>query len=280
MSNENKTPKALNDLENNSLFISRERGLYLGAGFSTRFHAFHALKVCIGVDAEFGLRTDLTASYERCRAAIIAPDRLHQLNGRATRLALLYLPQESAAAQQFAETYLNHSISVVPQNKVDALFPVMKEYLKHGCGKEAASALCNNLIHALAPSISLRRRFDWRVTRALEYVRAALDRRVSAEEIADVVRSSHSHLAHLFKAQTGIAIRHYRRWLRVCAAIEQMADINSLTDIAHATGFFDSSDLAHTFRQMLGIAPSTLSRRSRVFRDDIPAENYKQGSAR
>jgi AraC-like DNA-binding protein len=275
MSNENKLQKALNDLENNSLFISRERALYLGAGFATRFHTFHALKVCIGVDGEFGLRTGLTANYERCRAAVIAPDRFHQLNGRATRLALLFLPQESLAAQQFAETYLNHSISIVPRNKVDALFPVISGYFKHDYGKEAASALCDDLIHALVPAISLRQRFDWRVTRALEYVRSALDRKVTAEEIAGVVRSSHSHLAHLFKAQTGVAIRHYRRWLRVCAAIEQMADINSLTDIAHAAGFFDSSDLTHTFRQMLGIAPSTLFRKSRVFRDEIPAENYK-----
>lgn len=273
MLNEKKIPKSPNSPANNSLLISPNRGLYLGAGFSTRFHVFHAVKVCIGVDGNFGFRTGVTANYQRCRAAIVAPNQVHQIKGRATRLALLYLQPETAESQQIAETYLNCGASTLPQTKVDTLLRLTGEYFEKDYDKESVPELCHNLIQTLAPAVSLKQRFDWRVTRTLEYLRSTLDLRLSTADIAEALRSSHSRLAHLFKAQTGIAVRHYRRWLRVCAAIEQMAHADSLTDIAYAAGFYDSSDLSHTFRQMLGIAPSTLFRNSRVFRNESLAEN-------
>lgn len=275
MSNEKKMPKSPNSPANNSLLISSNRGLYLGAGFSTGFHAFHAVKVCIGIDGNFGFRTSVTADYERCRAAIVAPNQVHQINGRATRLALLYLRPETAESQQIAETYLNRGASILPQTTVDALLRLTDDHFEKDYDKESAPELCSNLIQTLAPAVSLRQRFDWRVTRALEYLRSTLDQGLSTADIAEALRSSHSRLAHLFKAQTGIAVRHYRRWLRVCAAIEQMAHTDSLTDIAYAAGFYDSSDLSHAFRQMLGIAPSRLFRNSLVARYKSAGENYK-----
>ena len=275
MSNEKKTPKSPLSPATNYLLISLNRGLYLGAGFSTRFHAFHAVKVCIGIDGNFGFRSGVTANYERCRAAIVAPNQVHQINGRATRLALLYLQPETAESRQIAETYLGCGVSTLPQTMVDALLRLTDEYFEKDYDKESAPKLCNNLIQALAPAVSLKQRFDWRVTRALEYLRSRLDQRLSTADIAEALRSSPSRLAHLFKAQTGIAVRHYRRWLRVCAAIEQMATTDSLTDIAYAAGFYDSSDLTHTFRQMLGIAPSRLFHNSLIAQDKSVAENYK-----
>ena len=275
MSNEKKMQKSPNSPANNSLLISPNRGLYLGAGFGTRFHAFHAVKVCIGIDGNFGFRTGVTADYERCRAVIVAPNQVHQINGRATRLALLYLQPETAESQQIAEIYLDCGFSALPQTMVDALLRLTGEYFKKDCDEKSAPELCSNLIQALAPAVSLKQRFDWRVTSALEYLRSTLGRRLSTADIAKALRSSHSRLAHLFKAQTGTAVRHYRRWLRVCAAIEQMAHTDSLTDIAYASGFYDSSDLAHAFRQMLGIAPSRLFRNSLIAQDKSAGENYK-----
>lgn len=279
MSNKNKTSKESNHLSNNFLFISPQRGLYLGTGFGTRFHSFHALKICIGVDGEIGLRTGLTANYERCRAAMVAPDQTHKLNGHATRLALLYLLPETAEARQIAETYLYRGVSIVPQTKVDALLPQIHEYLKHGCGKENASELCHNLIQTLIPSVSLADGFDCRVARALKFLRSALDQQVTVEEIAKAAWSSYSRLARIFKAQTGIVISHYRRWLRLCASIEQMADTNSLTDIAYAAGFADLAHLDKTFRQMLGIAPSFLFRNSRIVRGESLTDKYNYSPA-
>ncbi len=165
MLNKKKIPKSPESSANNSLLISPNRGLYLGAGFSTRFHVFHAVKVCIGVDGNFGFRTGVTANYQRCRAAIVAPNQVHQINGRATRLALLYLQPETAESQQIAETYLNCGASTLPQTKVDTLLRLTGEYFEKDYDKESAPELCHNLIQTLAPAVSLRQRFDWRVTR-------------------------------------------------------------------------------------------------------------------
>lgn len=275
MSNEKKIPKSTNTPATNYLLISPNRGLYLGEGFSTRFHVFPAVKLCIGIDGNFGFRTGVTDDYERCRAAIVAPNQVHQIKGRATRLALLYLQPETAESQQIAETYLDHGISTLPQSMADALLRLTGEYFEKDYDKESAPDLCHKIIQTLVPVVSLKQRFDWRVKHTLENLRSMLDQRLSTADIAKALRSSHSRLAHLFKAQMGTAVRQYRRWLKVCAAIEQMAHINSLTDIAYATGFYDSSDLAHAFRQMLGIAPSRLFRNSLIAQDKSAGENYK-----
>jgi AraC family transcriptional regulator len=249
----------------NSVFLSRNYGFYLGTGFSTRLHAFHALQVCIAVEGSFNLRAGRSSKWERWQTAIIAADHVHQLNAKGTALAIFYFLPESAEARQIAENHLDHEVSTVPHRALETLLPSLCKYLEQGCDKEEAQSLCVETLGLLAPSISLRQRLDQRVSRAVEYLRSALnDHRITATEISRAAWASHSRLAHLFKAQTGVALRQYQRWLRVCTAIEHMATCKSLTEAAHEAGFADLAHLTHSFRQMLGVAPSILFHNSRI----------------
>lgn len=78
------------------------------------------------------------------------------------------------------------------------------------------------------------------------------------DDLARRVHLSSSRLAHLFRQQTGIAIRRYVFWARLRRAVQYALDGANLTETAHAVGFSDSAHLSNSFRQMFGLAPSLL----------------------
>lgn len=246
-----------------SVFLWQERGLFLGQASGTSSHAPHAIKICLAVHGSFHLRTSVDGTWHECRAAIVPPDYAHQLDGRGARLALFYLLPESAKGQQVLKSFSEKTVSAVPAAAWSAVLPRLKTHLAHGCSHEEAADLCDRLVSGLSPSRGEPISLDRRVVCALEYLRTALDHQVTSEEIGAAVALSPSRITHLFREQSGLPVRRYVLWLRLCAALEQMAVSHSLTDAAHAVGFADSAHLSRTFRQMHGITPSSLFQHSR-----------------
>ena len=103
---------------------------------------------------------------------------------------------------------------------------------------------------------------DTRVSQSIEWIRAEHENHVSVGEIAANVALSESRFSHLFTSQVGVPVRRYLLWLRLRKAIHLLANGTSLTDTAHEAGFADSAHFTRTFRQMLGIAPSSLIKHS------------------
>lgn len=251
-----------------SVFLWGERGLFLGAASATSVHAPHAIKVCISAHGSFWLRTNVDAGWHECEAVIVPPDQPHQIDGKGNMLALFYLMPETEEGQRLLKCHSGHSISPLPQTTLTALLPRLRRQLDNGCESEEAFDLFDELVYKLAPSPGLSTGIDRRVASAAQYLRLALDHQVKSEEIAAAVSLSPSRIAHLFREQAGVPLRRYMLWLRLCAAIEQMAVSNSLTDAAHAAGFSDSAHLSRTFRRMHGIAPSAIFQHSQFIQGE------------
>lgn len=263
MRDEDKETARAGDAWSGAVFLWRERGLFLGGASDTSAHAPHAIKVCLAIHGSFRLRTNIDDDWHECEAIALPPDQPHQLDGRGTRLALFYLLPETEAGQRILKKLSEASFSRAPQAVRSTLLPRLRRYLEQGCDVDEAAELCDELVYRLAPARDQPTFIDCRVTRALEYLRSTLDRQVTSEEIAAVAQLSPSRIAHLFREQSGLPLRRYLLWLRLCAALEQMATSHSLTDAAHASGFADSAHLSRTFRRMHGIAPSELYHHSR-----------------
>ena len=246
-----------------SVFLWQERGLFLGRASGTSSHAPHAIKICLAVHGSFHLRTTANGVWHECRATIVPPDQVHQIDGRGARLALFYLLPETIEGQQILKSFSEKTVSAVPEAAMSELLPRLRTYLEHGCTHQEASTLCDALVYGLTPPSGEKISLDHRVVCALRYLRSALDHQVTSAEIAAAVSLSPSRIAHLFREQSGLPLRRYMLWLRLCAALEQMAVSESLTDAAHAVGFADSAHLSRTFRQMHGITPSSLFQHSR-----------------
>ncbi|MGJ0203565.1 helix-turn-helix transcriptional regulator [Leucobacter sp. gxy201] len=106
------------------------------------------------------------------------------------------------------------------------------------------------------------------VATAIALLRSDLARAWRIEELAREVAVSPSHLARLFRAQTGISPAAFLRQLRA----DQMAELlatTSLTvgDAGSAVGWHDMAMASRSFKQRYGVPPSTYAssyRRSTV----------------
>ena len=69
-------------------------------------------------------------------------------------------------------------------------------------------------------------------------------------------------LQRLFKATTGIPIRRFRLWRRLFVAATLLALGRSITEAALEAGFSDASHFNHVSRDMLGMTPTFIIRRT------------------
>ena len=107
---------------------------------------------------------------------------------------------------------------------------------------------------------------DDRVRRVVDSIRQDPVSNISNDSLAEAVGLSGDRLQRLFKDATGVPIRRYRLWARLFVISTLMAMGSSLTDAALSAGFSDSSHLTNVFRNMLGMSPSAVLRRSKQVR--------------
>ncbi|MEQ9365464.1 MAG: helix-turn-helix domain-containing protein [Leptospirales bacterium] len=89
---------------------------------------------------------------------------------------------------------------------------------------------------------------DERIARVLDELRnmAELPAGLSAARLARSVDLSTERFRHLFKAEMGLPVRRYLLWLRIRRAGSAVTTGVSLTEAAHAVGFYDSAHLSRT----------------------------------
>lgn len=89
------------------------------------------------------------------------------------------------------------------------------------------------------------------------YIDAHLQDALSIQDLAAIACLSPYHFAHMFKASTGQPPHQYVLQRRLEHAKSLMAqNQSSLTDIASACGFANSSHFSRRFKQYFGITPS------------------------
>lgn len=97
------------------------------------------------------------------------------------------------------------------------------------------------------------------VARARELLGAQLSRNLSLAVVAAEAGCSPFHLMRLFRAETGLSLRAYRRQLRVLAALERLAEgEQDLGRLALELGFAHHSHLTQSVRGVLGSTPARL----------------------
>ena len=101
-----------------------------------------------------------------------------------------------------------------------------------------------------------------KIIKVIELIRGDPLSNKPADALAQQAGLSTSQMNRWFKRFTGVPVRRYRLWHRLFVTANLMAFGKTLTEAAHTAGFSDSSHLNHTFRSMLGMAPSFVFQRS------------------
>ena len=86
----------------------------------------------------------------------------------------------------------------------------------------------------------------------------------SLPELARELRLSYTGTSHYFSRTVGLPLRSYQLWLKYMRASELRLKGGTLTEIAHAAGFADSSHLCRSWQASYGLSPSYARDASRV----------------
>jgi AraC-like DNA-binding protein len=111
---------------------------------------------------------------------------------------------------------------------------------------------------------------DNRIQDVIEFISNNISQKINSETLTEVACLSESRLLHLFKEEMGLPIRNYILWLRLQIVIELILDGNSLTTASYQAGFSDQAHMTRTFRNMIGVPPSLISKNSKFVQVSTP----------
>lgn len=105
------------------------------------------------------------------------------------------------------------------------------------------------------------RAVDYRIRRAIEYMRGHTSKNIKLDAAAAVAGLSRSRFFEQFKACTGVTPRLYTDGLCIEAAIERLSGSkDALSEIARDLGFSAQAHFSRFFRQKCGVTPSDYRR--------------------
>lgn len=102
------------------------------------------------------------------------------------------------------------------------------------------------------------------IERATAYIREHLRAELPLEELSGLCGLSLSQFKQKFKAQTGIAPRHYINYHKIQLAKQLLSEARSVTDTAMELGFCNSSYFTAVFRRFNACTPSEFQRQNAV----------------
>ncbi|HZP70891.1 MAG TPA: AraC family transcriptional regulator [Pseudolabrys sp.] len=99
----------------------------------------------------------------------------------------------------------------------------------------------------------------WQRKRVTEYIEEHLSETISLSTLAGLVQLSPYHFARAFKQTLGVPPHRYHMNRRMEHAKILLAD-RSVTEVALAVGYAETSSFSSSFRRATGISPSRFRR--------------------
>lgn len=220
-----------------------------GEAGDNRRHAHHALQLALGRGAPVVV-APARGSTTSATGVLIGADRVHALApGRAR---LLYVERESERGRALATRCPGGfaTLDAATASALHAAWPATGD-------ERALAGLWQALLPPSAEPASPNRA-GARVRAVIAALPARASHRVDPGTLAAEAALSPGRFAHVFKAQSGLALRPYVRWLRLIRALAMAARGSDLTTTAHDAGFADAAHLSRTMRRHFGIAPSQI----------------------
>lgn len=239
----------------NIIRIQPGLGWFLGRFANNQAHRHFALQLSISLNAPIHLRTEGGEISSR-GALLIRSNQEHQLFCEKEQFLLLLNP--SSPPGHFWKSLAKAPVTEVSNETVEAIKMQALKLLSTSVERETTilslervlsqqDCFCGTFVHG----------GDSRIEKAIAYLDLHRDRIIPVAEIADHCHLSASRFQHLFKAETGQTYRRAQLWNKITAAFPQLGK-QSLTSLAHDSGFADSAHFSRTFKENFGFSPREL----------------------
>ncbi len=238
-----------------SLWIGRATG-------RAQAHEHHAIQISLALSGRLRLRGEEDDDWTEYAAAVVWSHQRHQFDGAGEMVAQIFVEPETWQGRALLRRRGDRPVEALPVDTTEALVQSLRAGFVAGSQDEVLVAASQRLVASFCVPEPLPTSVDPRISRAIEFIRARLNKPVPLAEAAAAAHLSPSHFRHLFVAQTGMSFRAYLLWARVESAVGAAMGGLSWTVAAQNWGFADSAHLSRTCRRMFGIAPTMLVRES------------------
>jgi AraC family transcriptional regulator len=221
-------------------------------------HAHHAIQIVIALDGCVAV-CGQNDGWRESRGLIVRPDAEHSFDCNGALGVMVFVDPESSEGAWLAAS-IRQDITLVPEMRLDSIVPDVRAFAEQPEETEDVAALIRGCVHGLRPGLAPTCRFDSRVSKVLDAIRASDDLRMPLDNAADLACLSPTRFAHLFKDQVGLPFSRYMLWRKLTRAMVAIASERTIAAAAHAADFADAAHLTRTFYQMVGMAPSALMR--------------------
>jgi AraC-like DNA-binding protein len=221
-------------------------------------HAHHAIQIAIALDGCIAI-CGSNEGWRESRGIVVRPDAEHSFDCNGALGVMVFVDPESSEGAWLSAS-LRQDITIIPDKRVDAVVGELRTFVDQPDDTADIAALVQRCVHGLRTGVVPTRRFDARVTKVLDAIRASDDLRISLDQAADMAFLSPTRFAHLFKDQVGLPFSRYMLWRKLTRAMVAIGSEGTIAAAAHAADFADAAHLTRTFYQMVGMAPSALMR--------------------
>lgn len=247
-----------------ALYVWNGFSVFWGTSFNTSPHYHDTLQLVFDIDRTFLLK-DEAHTWQEYSAAIIRAGQTHQLNSNGSIQLFIYLDRDSDYARQLTQKYLAEK----DINNLDAsnIRQLSNRFFK----QLLVSYDCNELFNGCRIIFSHLIHLDNTITRdpridaAIAFIIESKGKPIKIKDVAAHVCLSESRLRHLFTRQVGQPIQNFILWMRVVDSLNLILKGKRVDETAYATGFWDSSHMTRSYKELLGVAPGTI----RQYEDSI-----------
>ncbi len=220
-------------------------------------HTHHAIQIVLALEGCVAI-CGTVDGWRESRGVVVRPDAEHSFDCNGALGVMVFVDPESSEGAWLSAS-LRQDITIVPDTRLDSIVPELRTFAEQPDATDVA-ALIRSCVHRLRPGLAPTRRFDSRVSKVLDAIRASDDLRMSLDTAADLACLSPTRFAHLFKDQVGLPFSRYMLWRKLTRAMVAIASERTIAAAAHAADFADAAHLTRTFYRMVGMAPSALMR--------------------
>lgn len=241
-----------------ALYLWNGLSVFWGTSFHTSPHRHETLQLVFDIDKEFSLK-DNSTEWTKYSSAIIRASHTHQLNSNNNIQLFLYLDKDSEYAQKLTKKYLaKKNISSLQDSDIGKISTAFfKELLVNNDCEELFKGFLTIIDHLIDFEKPLQQ--DERILKAISFI-ADAEKPFKVQDIANHVCLSESRLRYIFKKQVGQPIQSFMVWMKIINSLNLVLKGKQLTETAYDVGFWDSSHMNRSYKELLGVAPSTIKK--------------------
>lgn len=227
---------------------------YEGSIGDNSAHSHHALQLALSPQDMVRMEVDGHSLW--ATAILVGADVRHRLLADSGAVRLLFVDAESTAGKSLSAA-LTNSWKTLNRTTALALNQCWdpQAWLSE---KQLPQSLLSEFSEPVGSENQPESLGALRVKALIEMLPNRCHENIKLADLAAKAALSPSHFSHLFRDITSMPMRPYLRWLRLGRALHMVAQGDSLTRAAHATGFADAAHLSRTMRRHFGISPSDI----------------------